>query len=145
MTRRARKRLDQLPRRERQIMDILFELGEGTAEDVRSRLPDPPSYSAARALLTRLERKEMVEHSERDLRYVYRPLVSLREARTSATERLVRTFYDGSLAAAASGLLERSVDRLDDEELDRLAGLIERARRARQADDERRGGGGGER
>jgi predicted transcriptional regulator len=136
MKRRARSRLDELPRRERQIMDILFELGEATAEEVRTRLPDPPSYSAARALLARLEAKQMIEHFERDLKYVYQPLVSRREARSSATERLIRTFYDGSLAAATSGLLEHSVDRLEDEELDRLAQLIETARRARKSQDD---------
>ena len=128
---RRRKRLDDLPRRERQIMDILFALGEAAVEDVRSRLPEPPSYSAARALLARLEGKGFVEHGERDLRYVYRPAVSRSEARASATERLVQVFYDGSVAAAANGLLEQSVDRLDDAELDRLDELIRQARRAR--------------
>ena len=112
-------------------MDILFALGEGTVEDVRTRLPDPPSYSAARALLGRLERKGFVDHGERDLKYVYHPVVSRHEARASATERLVEVFYDGSFAAAANGLLEQSVDQIGEEELDRLATLIERARRAR--------------
>ncbi|HVS63789.1 MAG TPA: BlaI/MecI/CopY family transcriptional regulator [Thermoanaerobaculia bacterium] len=138
---RKRKRLDDLPRRERQIMDILFALGEATAEDVRSRLPDPPSYSAARALLSRLEDKGFVDHGERDLKYVYRPAVSRCEARASATERLVQVFYEGSIAAAANGLLEHSVDRLDDEELDRLDELIREARRSRAG---RSGGQGDE-
>lgn len=138
---RNRKRLDDLPRRERQIMDILFALGEATAEDVRSRLPNPPSYSAARALLSRLEDKGFVEHGERDLKYVYRPAVSRTEARASATERLVQVFYEGSFAAAANGLLEHSADRLDDEELDRLDELIREARRNRAA---RNGGQGDE-
>ena len=137
---RNRKRLDDLPRRERQIMDILFALGEATAEDVRSRLPNPPSYSAARALLSRLEDKGFVEHGERDLKYVYRPAVSRSEARASATERLVEVFYEGSFAAAANGLLEHSVDRLDNEELDRLDELIREARRSRAG----RADGGGE-
>jgi predicted transcriptional regulator len=127
------KSLEDLPRRERQIMDILFELGEAGVETVRERLPEAPSYSAARALLGRLERKGLVDHFERDLRFVYRPAISLRDARRSATRKLVQVFYDGSLAAAASGLLEQAVDRIDAEELDRLAGLIERAREARGA------------
>lgn len=128
---RHRNQLDDLPRRERQIMDILFELGQATVEEVRSRLPEPPSNSAARALLSRLEGKGFVEHGERDLKYVYRPAVSRKQARTSATERLVQVFYRGSVAAAASGLLEHSVDRLDEEELGRLEDLIRRARRSR--------------
>lgn len=128
-----RRRLDDLPRRERQIMDILFSLGEATAEEVRSRLPSPPSYSAARALLSRLESKGFIGHGERDLKYVYRPAVSRSAARTSATERLVRVFYEGSVAAATNGLLEQSIDRLDESELDRLEALIRQAREQRDA------------
>ena len=137
MTQSTRKQLDELPRRERQIMDTLFELGEGSVEEVRSHLRDPPSYSAVRALLGRLERKGLVDHGERDLKYVYRATVSVREARISATDQLIQTFYEGSFAVAAHGLLERSVDRLDEEELDRLARLIEQARRSRAVDRDR--------
>ncbi|MFP3940223.1 MAG: BlaI/MecI/CopY family transcriptional regulator [Thermoanaerobaculia bacterium] len=128
----TRSQLSQLSRRERQIMDILLELGEAPAEEVRIRLPDPPSYSAARAMLRKLEEKGMVRHREQDLRYVYRPAISREEARESAITRLVRVFFDGSTARAVNALVDRSASDLSDEELDRLARAVEdaRARRA---------------
>lgn len=128
----TRSQLSQLSRRERQIMDILLELGEAPAEEVRTRLPDPPSYSAARAMLRKLEEKGMARHREQDLRYVYSPAISREEARESAITRLVRVFFDGSAARAVNALVDRSASELSDEELDRLARAIEdaRARRA---------------
>lgn len=128
----TRSQLSQLSRRERQIMDILLELGEAPAEEVRTRLPDPPSYSAARAMLRKLEEKGMASHREQDLRYVYSPAISREEARESAITRLVRVFFDGSAARAVNALVDRSASELSDEELDRLARAIEdaRARRA---------------
>lgn len=128
----TRSQLSQLSRRERQIMDILLELGEAPAEEVRTRLPDPPSYSAARAMLRKLEEKGMIRHREQDLRYVYSPAISREEARESAITRLVRVFFDGSAARAVNALVDRSASELSDEELDRLARAIEdaRARRA---------------
>lgn len=128
----TRNPLNQLSRRERQIMDILFELGEAPAEDVRSRLPDPPSYSAARAMLRKLEEKGMVRHRAEDLRYVYSPTISREEARESAVSRLVRVFYDGSVAQAVNALVDRSASDLSDEELDRLAARIDEARTKRE-------------
>ena len=122
---------DQLSRRERQIMDILFELEEASAEEIRSRLPDPPSYSAARAMLAKLERKGQVRHAERGLRYIYRPAVSRRRARSRAVERLVKVFFGGSLAAAVSGMVDLSGRDLSEEEIDRLADRIETLRRER--------------
>jgi predicted transcriptional regulator len=118
----------QLTRRERQIMDILLELGEASVEDVRSRLPDPPGYSAARALLRRLEEKGQVRHRERDLRYVYRPAISRVEARESAIHRLVRVFFDGSVPQAVTGLLDHAANELSNEELESLASIIKEAR-----------------
>lgn len=125
-----------LTRRERQIMDILYELGRATAEQIRSRLPDPPSYSAARAMLARLGEKGHIAHVEEDLRYVYFPKVPKEAARKSAVTRLVRVFFDGSQAQAVTGLLGLSADGLSDEELDRLARLIEQARRSRDVADD---------
>lgn len=121
----------QLTRRERQIMDILFELGEAGVEDVRARLPEPPSYSAARALLAKMEAKGHVEHREKDLRYVYRPTRSRADARHGAVARLVRTFFDGSMSSAITGMLDMTADDLPDDELERLAARVERARRQR--------------
>jgi predicted transcriptional regulator len=119
---------EELTRRERQIMDILYRLGEASAEDVRSRLSDPPSYSAARAMLAKLEEKRHVTHVERDLRYIYLPTVPREEVRRSALSRVVQTFFDGSVSQAVTGLLSQSVEELPAEELERLAALIEDAR-----------------
>lgn len=127
------KGLGELSRRERQIMDALLEAGEASAEEVRARLPDPPSNSAVRAMLARLEEKGQVRRREKGLRYVYRPAVSRQEARRSAMSRLVRVFFDGSAAQAVTGLLDESADRLDDAELAELAAAVEEARRRRGA------------
>lgn len=131
-----RTRTADLTRRERQIMDILYELERATAEQIRSRLPDPPSYSAARAMLARLEEKGHVAHVEEDLRYVYAPTVPKEAARESAMTRLVRVFFGGSQAQAVTGLLGMSADELSDEELDRLEKMIAEARRSRDAPDD---------
>ena len=120
---------EDLTRRERQIMDILYRLGEAPAEEVRSRLPDPPSYSAARAMLAKLEEKGHVHHVERDLRYVYLPTVPREEVRRSVLTRVVDTFFDGSVTQAVTGLLSASDHNLPREELERLAELIDAARR----------------
>ncbi len=121
-----------LSRREREIMDILLEMREATAQEVRERLPDPPSNSAARALLARLEKKGAIRHIERDLRYVYVPAVTREEAQESALSRLVRVFYDGSLSNAVTGMVEHSEQQLTDEELENLEAAIRGARERRQ-------------
>ena len=113
-------------------MDILLERQEATAQEVRELLTDPPSNSAARALLARLEAKGAITHIERNLRYVYVPVVSRKEARKSALSRLVRVFYDGSLGSAVTGLVEQSADALSDEELDELEQAIKDARQRSQ-------------
>ena len=128
------KKQEQLSRRERQIIDILLELEEASVEDVRSRLPDPPSYSAARAMLKKLEDKGHVKHDEKGLRYVYRATMSRADALESSVDRLAKIFFDGSVARAVEGMIDRSARDIPSEELDRLAAAIERARRER--DDE---------
>jgi len=128
-----RNPLDELSRRERQIMDVLLAEGEASAEQVRAGLPDPPSNSAVRAMLARLEEKGCVRHAERGLRYVYSPTISAEAAKRSAVSRLVQVFFDGSMAQAVSGLLDMSAGRLDDAELDRLAAAVEEERRRREA------------
>ncbi len=129
-----RRAAEQLSRRERQIMDILFELGEATAKEIHARLPDPPSYSAARAMLAKLEVKGQVRHTERGLRYIYRPTVSRRRAQTSAIRRLVRVFFGGSLTEAVTGMVDLSGRELSDEELEGLAAKIESLRRERSGE-----------
>ncbi len=121
-----------LSRREREIMDILLEMREATAQEVRERLPDPPSNSAARALLARLEKNGAIRHIESDLRYVYVPGVTREEAQESALSRLVRVFYDGSLSNAVTGMVEHSEQQLTDEELEKLEAAIRGARERRQ-------------
>ena len=120
-----------LSRREREIMDILYQLGEATAAEVRERLADPPSYSAVRAMLAKLEGKGHIAHEQDGPRYIFSPIVAKKEARESAMSRLVKTFFAGSTSAAVSGLLGRSVDDMSDEELDDLSQMIERARQTR--------------
>jgi predicted transcriptional regulator len=117
-----------LSRRERQIMDILYRRGRASVAQVLDELPDPPSYSAVRALLRVLEEKGHVDHDEDGPRYVYRPLVPRAEAVESAMRRLVRTFFDGSTERAVAAFLDMSTADLSDEELERLAELIEQAR-----------------
>lgn len=113
-------------------MDILFEMREATAQEVRERLPDPPSNSAARALLARLEKKGLIRHVARDLRYVYLPSIPREEAQESALLRMVRVFYDGSLANAVTGMVEQSSGKLTDEDLKELEAAIRSARQRRQ-------------
>ena len=118
---------DPLSRRERQILDILYARGSATAADVLAALPDPPSYSAVRALLRILEEKGHVRHEARGTRYVYLPVVPRDSARNSALTRLVKTFFDGSAAQAAAALVDSGS--LSEDELSRLSALIERARK----------------
>src|SRR5688500_15936427 len=113
-----------LSRRERQIMDALHELGdEASAEDIRQKLPDPPSYSAVRAMLTKLEAKGAIRHKEEGLRYVYSPTTKRSAARRSAVERLVRVFFGGSTGEAVNALLDG--EKWDPEELDEMSRRIE--------------------
>ena len=119
-----------LPRREREIMDILFGLGEGAAEEVRARLTDPPSYSAVRALLARLEAKGHIKHREEGLRYVYSPTVTPTTARRAALKQYVRTFFGGSVGEMVTSLLRHET--WSDEELASLQDEINRARKERK-------------
>lgn len=118
---------NRLSRREREIMDVLFELGgEASAEDIRGRLTDPPSYSAVRAMLAKLEIKKAVTHRDDGARYLYAPTVERRQATRSALQRLVQVFFNGSAGDAAAALLKS--ERLSAEELDELAEEIRRAK-----------------
>ncbi len=119
----------QLSRRERQIMDVIYRRGRATAASVHADLPDPPSYSAVRALLRVLESKGHLSHAIDGPRYVYSPTVPRERARDSALRQLVGTFFDGSTEAAVAALLDLNATRLSDAELNRLAGLIAQAKR----------------
>lgn len=118
-----------LSRRERQIMNIIYRRGRASAAEVLEDLPDPPSYSAVRALLRLLEQKGHLVHQQDGARYVYKPTLSREKARQSALSHLVKTFFDGSTAKAVAALIDPSRSKLSDDELDRLADMIEQARK----------------
>jgi len=117
----------QLSRRETQIMDVMFELGEATAADILERLPEPPSNSAVRALLTILEEKGHLKHRREGAHYIYVPTLSADKAKQSALSHLLKTFFGGSAPQVVAALL--STTDLSNEELDELARLIEQAKK----------------
>ncbi len=122
---------EKLTRREREIMDAIFALDNGaTAENIRQRLTDPPSYSAVRAMLVRLEGKGYVRHREEGLRYVYMPTTPRPAARRAALRQLVRVFFSGSPGETVTTLLRQET--WTDEELDALRSEIERVRKERK-------------
>jgi predicted transcriptional regulator len=123
------KKLRSLSRREREIMDIVYGRGSATALEVQEQMTSPPSYSAVRATLRILEQKGLLRHDHDGTRYVYRPRLHRSKARQSAIEHLLRTFFDGSAAGAMQALLERPSSDLSAAELDRLAALIQKARK----------------
>lgn len=118
-----------LSRRERQIMDTLHQQGRATVAEVQAALPDPPGYSAVRALLRILEAKGHVKHLKEGARYVYKPRVSRESARRSALKRLVSTFFAGSVTQAVAALLEHTDTPFCESELQRLEQIIEQARK----------------
>ena len=122
--------LSKLPPRERQIVDILYERGPLLVADICEALPDPLSGSAVRAMLKRLEDKGFVQRSESEHGYLYAPVLSDSVAKKSALSEIVRVFFNGSPASAASALLGMS-DRLKDDELSELEQMIARARKAK--------------
>jgi predicted transcriptional regulator len=113
-------------------MDIVYRHGRSTAADVHRALPDPPTYTTVRGLLRVLVEKSHLRLEREGKRYVYTPSVSSRDAGASSISHLVRTFFAGSPANAMAALLGSDAERLSDEELARLAELVERARRARK-------------
>ena len=116
-----------LSRRERLIMDVLYKRGKATAAEVMDEIPGDPSYSTVRTQLRVLEEKGHVTHEEQGLRYVYQPAVPRRAARKSALRHVVDTFFDGSAEQTVAALL--GGERLADEELERIARLIAKARK----------------
>jgi BlaI family transcriptional regulator, penicillinase repressor len=118
-----------LSRRERQIMDILYRTGKSSASEVREAMDDAPSYSAVRAMLRVLEEKGHVRHQEEGLKYVYLPTVAREKAKRSAVKHVLETFFAGSPEQIVAALLDVSAARLTPEELDRMADLIEKAKK----------------
>src|SRR5262245_7735735 len=118
-----------LSMRERQIMDILYRRGRATASEVMNDLPDSPTYSTVRTQLRILEEKGHVQHSEHELKYVYEPRVSRKEVQHSALTHVVNTFFEGSAQKVVAALLGREKGRISAEELERIAELVEKARK----------------
>ena len=123
---------DPLSRRERQILDVIYNLGRATASEVLERLPDAPTYTTVRGLLRVLESKGHVRHEDDGGRYVYFPTMTKQRAAKSALKHVVQTFFDGSPSQAMAALLgsERA---LSEDEIERLAQLVENARRKENA------------
>jgi predicted transcriptional regulator len=118
-----------LSRRERQIMDVIYRRGQATVSEVLEELPEPPGYSAVRAMLRKLEEKGHLEHREDGPRYVYQATLSRDKASKTAMERVLSTFFDGSPFHAVATILDQASTELSEEELDRLARLIRQARK----------------
>jgi predicted transcriptional regulator len=123
---------DQLSRRERQIMNILYRLGTAAAADVQGQLPGEPSYSTVRAQLRILEDKGYVTHEEDGARYVFRPVVGREKASRSAIRNLLDTFFGGSAEQMVATLLDGESTTLSHDELDRLSKLVAEARKERE-------------
>ena len=126
------KHPDELPRRERQILDAIYELREASAAAIREHVPDAPSDSAVRAMLARLEAKGLIRHRNEGGRYLYAPVFPKHRARDAAIARLVRTFFDGSATRAASALLGSSGGKLTEAEIEEIETMLALARKARR-------------
>lgn len=118
-----------LSRRERQVMEILYRRGTASASEVREAMEDPPTYSAVRALLRVLEDKGHIAHENEGLKYVYVPVVNREKAKRSAVKHLVDTFFRDSPEQVVAALLDVSAKRLTPEELDRMAEMIDKAKK----------------
>ena len=110
-------------------MDIVYQRGQATAAEVTENLPDPPSYSAVRAMLRLLEEKGHLRHEQDGPRYVFKPTLARDRAKKSALKQMLQTFFDGSIEQAVATLLDVSRSKISQEELDRLSQLIEEARK----------------
>jgi BlaI family penicillinase repressor len=117
----------ELSRRERQIIDILFSLGEATAQDIQAKMDAAPSYSTVRALLNILEEKGHIQHTKTGRQYLYKPVVQKTEARSSAMSHMLSTFFDGSAVEAVASLLDTKRQKISKAELERLSEIIKQA------------------
>jgi len=121
------KFLKNLSRRERQIMDIVYEMNEATVAQVLELIPDPPSYSTVRALLRVLEEKGHLIHKQQGPRYIYSPTLPREEASQNALKHILKTFFDNSTEDIVAALLNISEEDLSEEEYKRLSKLIKKA------------------
>lgn len=121
-----------LTRREQQVMDVIYELDEATAKEVRDRLADPPSYSAVRAVLARLVDQGHLKFREAGPRYVYSPALGRKRLRQAALRKVMDTFFEGSPLRTMNALLGISASDLSREELEELAQAVERAQQEKE-------------
>jgi BlaI family penicillinase repressor len=119
---------DPLSRRERQVMNIIYAKGRATATEIHAALPEPPTFSATRAIIRTLEEKGHIRHEEQGLKYIYLPVVPADRARRSALSNVVATFFQGSPSRLLATLLDSSTSKISDEELRELEELIRKAR-----------------
>ncbi len=124
-----KSKTDDLPRRERQIMEAVYAAGEATAAEVRAAIPDAPSDSAVRTFLRLLVEKGHLRHRQDGMRYIYEPTQPRGQAARSVLRSVVRTFFGGSVEKAVVALLSQSSGKLSEEEYERIAGMIEKARK----------------
>lgn len=125
---------ENLSRRERQIMDVVYRLGAAPAAEIQESMPDPPSYSAVRAQLSILEEKGYLKHEKRARRYIYSPTVAPARAKRSALKSLLATFFDNSAENLVAALLDPKDQKLSDEEIERIHRLIGEDRAQREED-----------
>lgn len=118
-----------LTRRERQIMDALYRLGKASAASIRESLPNPPSYTAVRTHLTLLQDKGLVRFESDGTRYIYEPTVPREETARTVIKGVLQTFFENSVEKAVATLIDRDDEPLSKDQLDRLAAMIEQARR----------------
>ncbi len=128
MSKTANPGKDGFSRREREIMDALYKLGKATAAQIQAAMPDPPSYTAIRTLLTILEKKGHIRHRADGPRYIYEPKVAREKMAQKAVKSVLTTFFDNSVEGVVAALLNQQDQKLSCEELDRLAQLIQKAR-----------------
>ena len=125
----AKQIYDGLGNRERQLVDVVYQLGEASVAEVLQKLPDPPSYSSVRKMLSLLEEKGLLKHRRDGMRYVYRPAQPAKTARRQAVLHLLDTFFAGSASDAVNSILDVSADQLNDDDLRRLQSIIDQAKR----------------
>lgn len=118
----------QLGRREREILEIVFRLGEASVGDVVAQMAQPPAYDSVRTMLRLLERKRFIKHRQKGTKYVYRPTQSRSSARKSALLHVMETFFENSVADTMAAVMDLKSDDLSDQELDELQALIDKAR-----------------
>ena len=125
----AKSDIFDLSRRERQILDAVYSLGEATAKEIMATIPSPPTYAAVRRLISILEEKGFLTHYEDGPRYVYKPVISIESARENAISHLTNTFFRGSTAMTVAAILDLAASDLEDKELEEITEMIKKAKK----------------